>query len=168
MTIRRPPYGNRMARNRTKTATSIGRSDGTSPPQSARAGHRVLANTPFAGKAFARVQRLLVAVTSSSARAKRPARCRAPSVAEYDSARLLSYLHQANAIRAGLMNEQVARLCHPHVPDDSNPRRYGPALELFRLRIEADEGVRSHPRLVVPDDIVHDGQCVGVRFRSAG
>src|SRR5687768_978742 len=70
---------------------------------------------------------------------------------------LLSDLHQSNAVRARLVNEEVMRTGHPHVPDDAHSRRNRPALEFLGFWVEAHKSVRSHSRLVVPDDVVNNG-----------
>ena len=48
------------------------------------------------------------------------------------------------------------------------PRGNSPALELFRLRIEPHEGIGPHPRLVVPDNVVDDGESIGMSGGPAG
>src|SRR5688572_4753626 len=73
---------------------------------------------------------------------------------------LLHNFNQAHAIRASLVNKQVAGPGHSKVPDDSDSGGNGPALKSFRLRVEPHKRIRSHPRLVVPDDIVHDSKSI--------
>ena len=68
--------------------------------------------------------------------------------------RLPLNLDQADAVRARLVNEQIACPGHPHVPDDADSGGNDPALKFLSLRIEAHERVGSHSRLVVPDDVV--------------
>src|SRR5215211_7164946 len=59
----------------------------------------------------------------------------------------------------------------PPVPPDpgiDTARRDRPALEGLGLGIEADQRIRPHARLVVPDGPVHDDDAIGMRLRAAG
>jgi len=71
-------------------------------------------------------------------------------------------LHQADPVRAALVNQEITLLGHPHVPDDPVPGRNRPALELLGHRVEAHQHVWAHSGLVVPDDVVHDREGVGM------
>ena len=63
---------------------------------------------------------------------------------------------QADAVRARLVYEQITSAGHPHVPYNADSGGNDPALKFLSLRIEANQRVGSHSRLVVPNDVVRD------------
>ena len=54
-----------------------------------------------------------------------------------------------------------------HVAHNVTAARNGPALEFFRLRVEAHNGVRFGKRLAVPDGALRESHAVGLRLRAA-
>src|SRR5210317_384799 len=73
-------------------------------------------------------------------------------------------------VRRALVNEQAPGPIGPGMAED--PRidpggRNGPALEGFRFRVKAHEGIGAHAGFVVPNDAVDDNQPIGMGFRTA-
>src|SRR5262245_15260635 len=75
--------------------------------------------------------------------------------------------HLYDAVSAALVNQEAAVARRTHVADDAGidaTRGNRPALERFGLGIKPHQCIRSHARLVVPDDAVHDDDRIGMRL----
>ena len=79
--------------------------------------------------------------------------------------------HQDDAVRAALVDQQVAVPRRSHVSNDAGVNSSGgngPALKSLCRWVESDERIGPLARFIVPDDAVHNGDGIGVRLRPAG
>src|SRR5262249_57950947 len=76
-------------------------------------------------------------------------------------------LYQPPLIDQAIGRDRVAVGRHVHVAHDVAAARDRPALERFRLRIEAHDGVRLGGGLVVPQRSFGEDDAVGLRLWTA-
>src|SRR4051795_3571529 len=81
---------------------------------------------------------------------------------------LLLHFDQRHFVDAALRDYEVPVLRRHHVPHNTTAGGDGPGLELFGLRIEANQGVRPDGGFAIPDDVLVGGDAVRLRLGAAG